>query len=170
MSSRPGGFPLPAPHGSGRAQSRHPAPRITDSRTAVLSVLVWLRWFPASGTGHLSLARFRDPASPSLHRVPRVGSPVSSVQRDAPTPPGPSRLSPVALDRRYHPCGGRSGGLPGFLGSPLRTCPGLRPRWTEVPDHATPRGSLPPSLTASAPRRLFRGSIRGPHAPCVRIT
>ena len=42
-------------------------------------------------TRHVSLQRSRNKAPPSLHRVPRNGSPGSSVLRDAPTPVRPSR-------------------------------------------------------------------------------
>src|SRR5271154_6535058 len=42
-------------------------------------------------TRHVSLQRLRDMAPPSLHRVPRNGSPDSTVLRDAPTPVRPSR-------------------------------------------------------------------------------
>ena len=42
-------------------------------------------------TRQVSLQRLRDMAPPSLHRVPRSGSPDSSVLRDAPTPVRPSR-------------------------------------------------------------------------------
>jgi hypothetical protein len=42
-------------------------------------------------TRHVSLQQSRNKAPPSLRRVPRNGSPGSSVLRDAPTPVRPSR-------------------------------------------------------------------------------
>ena len=42
-------------------------------------------------TRHVSLQRCHDMASPSLHGVPRDGSPASAILWDAPTPRRPSR-------------------------------------------------------------------------------
>src|SRR5208337_1836268 len=52
-------------------------------------------------TRHVSLQRCHDMASPSLHGVPRDGSPASAILWDAPNPRRPSR--PVRFfTSRYH--------------------------------------------------------------------
>ena len=108
-------------------------------------------------------------APPSLHRVPREGSPASSVrlQRSDSLTPIPRHF--VSFVQRYRPCGRRRPGLPGSWGAPSRTCPALRPRWDR---NVRPFGLtllfgaavLPSAVsTASAPTtNSFRGSITRP--------
>src|ERR1051325_7985272 len=62
--------------------------------------------FGAQYVHHLSLVRFRVPAAPSLHAVPRVGSRASSLLRAAPTPIVRRVLSShqLSLPRFGFPC------------------------------------------------------------------
>ncbi len=77
-------------------------------------------------TCHVSLQRCHDMASPSLHGVPRDGSPTSAILWDAPTPRRPSRPirflhEPIPSCRPWFaPLGrGRPTGGQGVVGSGL---------------------------------------------------
>src|SRR5208337_1363565 len=77
-------------------------------------------------TRHVSLQRCPDNASPSLHGVPRDGSPASAILWDAPTPRRPSRPvrflhEPIPSCRPWFaPLGrGRPTGGQGVVGSGL---------------------------------------------------
>ena len=77
-------------------------------------------------TRHVSLQRCHDMASPSLHGVPRDGSPASTILWDAPTPRRPSRPvrflhEPIPSCRPWFaPLGrGRPTGGQGVVGSGL---------------------------------------------------
>jgi len=108
-------LPSRGPHGSGRAEFPHPALRDTDLLRRASRILRrrnsrqrrYPLEFRADGCGarcllHLSLQRFRVPASPSLHGVPWIGSPASQVLREC-SDARPS-LAPrfVSFARRYH--------------------------------------------------------------------
>src|SRR5687768_12322471 len=77
LPGRPGWLPTQAPHRPVRAELSHTVPQVTVSLPCCA---IRLRRFQGSVTlCHLSLQRFRDPTPPSLHGVPRDGSPASSV-------------------------------------------------------------------------------------------
>jgi hypothetical protein len=65
------------PHRPGRAHFGHPVPRLTASRSALLSATVALtRWLMTQGSSRVSRWQLRRPASPfATHRLPRAGFP-----------------------------------------------------------------------------------------------
>ena len=102
-------------------------------------------------TRHVSLQRCHDMASPSLHGVPRDGSPASTILWDAPTPRRPSRPVSKFFTSRYHRVA--RGLLPSVVGVP----PGAR----ELSVPVSPSG-----LTMETSGSLrFLGNPGG-HCPC----
>ena len=101
-------------------------------------------------TRHVSLQRCHDMASPSLHGVPRDGSPASTILWDAPTPRRPSRPVRFFTSRYYRVACGL---LPSVVGVP----PGAR----ELSVPVSPSGL---TMETSGPLR-FLGNPGG-HCPC----
>jgi hypothetical protein len=96
------GIAPPAPHRSGRAGLPHPAPRAEGSRSRLLPAVVAVRRPRGFGPRRRSRRQILVAASPSLHRVPRVGSPASAVLRDAPTSRRPSPIASFSFAHGYH--------------------------------------------------------------------
>jgi hypothetical protein len=107
-------------------------------------------------------------ASPSLHGVPRDGSPASAILRDAPTPRRPSRPARF-LASRYHRFA--RGLLPSVVGVP----PGARRSWVPVSSSGlsmetsgslrfpgNPDGHCPCSTTPAG-----SGRLGGPRVSCL---
>ena len=150
-SGRPGWFPTPGPHGAGRAQLRHPALQAMNSlvtarprpcaaircRRVEMVIRARCPW-------HLSLQRSHGPAPPSLHGVPRVGSPASryySTLRLPSTRPAALRCLRLAVSRPHPLFAPLAAGCPGQgpgVGHPVLP-PGLAektkgpPRFLENP-------------------------------------
>ena len=127
---------------------------------------------------HRSFKQFRRSSPPSLHWVPRVGSPASSVLRGDRTPRRPSRrasfpsLGDTAAIQRSETT--RS---PRFLEDPRTRALLFDPGGTGVPGH---RGSSPTlrhvdvAFRTEQRRRLprikpFGAHSHGPHAHCLRF-
>ena len=100
---------------------------------------------------HRSSQTVRNPAPPSLHGVPRVGSPASTVLRGAPTPCRPSRRTSLPS------LGGTALALAGSL--PWR--PSAAAAGLELGHPVTPPGSR--AETAGPPRFLGNPAV---HMPC----
>src|SRR4051812_10393042 len=143
---RPGWLPTQAPHRSVLAPLTHTAPHLMPS-LPWRSVVVTLTRSPASMDRPCGPPTVPETLCPSLPRVPRVGSPGSSVLWDAPTPCRPSRRT----------------SLPSF-GDPIvssRVRP-RRPR-TWAADHpGVGQPGLPPAIPMET-----AGSLRFPSDPRV---
>lgn len=100
--------------------------------------------------------RFRDPELPSLHRVPRVGSPVSAVLRSSLTSrhpsgrarlPSPGRTACAPARFALAACG-RPLAARLVFGQPEPHRRSLRRKWRDLPGSwGNPRGRMPRSLT-----------------------
>jgi hypothetical protein len=97
------------------------------------------------------------PAAPSLHRVPRVGSPASQVLLAAPTSRPPSRCASVAPRAPIPSASTEASGSPRFLGSPLAF----------VPPSQTPVGRSTLALTSGP---VLPSGIATPSAPHLSLS
>ena len=156
-----------------------PSPASSFASSAIRSSFVETV-FGARCLRHLSLQRFRVPAPPSLHGVPRVGSPASSATTRRSDFPPPLPLRFVSFARRYR----RSPAAADDEASqvPGRTlcarAPALRPRWVRRARACSGRGptcraSMLPSAHFER-RRLhdnssFEAQSHGPRARCLRF-
>ena len=119
-------------------------------------------------TRHVSLQRCHDMASPSLHGVPRDGSPASTILWDAPTPRRPSRPVRI-LHEPIPPCRpwfaplgrGRPTGGQGVVGSRLPS--GLTMETSGALRFlGNPGGHCPCSSTPAG-----SGRLSGPRVSCL---